>query len=147
MNLQLKYSFLIWWDIHLCFGIVFHRVIILCSNTFINQILTCSLAGCQHTTATKLQLAIFKSAWQSNDDRRTVWKDCILQVCGKNYLLWCLDGKNASPGSVQMEPNASQGRKWLFTWAGALAIERLLALQEMKSSFHLSCKDTGQYSG
>ena len=37
-----------------------------------------------------------------------------------------------------MEPNASQGRKWLFTWAGALAIERLLALQEMKSSFHLS---------
>ena len=47
-----------------------------------------------------------------------------------------------------MEPNASQGRKWLFTWAGALAIERLLALQKMKSSFHLSCKDdTGQYSG
>ena len=56
----------------------------------------------------------------------------------KTYLLWYLDGKNASPGSVQMEPNASQGRKWLFTWAGALTIERLLALQEMKSSFHLS---------
>ena len=34
MNLQLKYSFLIWWDIHLCFGIVFHRVIIICSNMF-----------------------------------------------------------------------------------------------------------------
>ena len=64
----------------------------------------------------------------------------------KTYLLWYLDGKNASPGSVQMEPNASQGRKWLFTWAGALTIERLLAFARDEILFS-SELDTGQYSG